>query len=107
VVRDDDFAHGVLQSRVFAVWWQHVGPSQTRLGTLQSFPFPWPPATPLGRLTAAQEERRHDLARAARSGNPEGIDAAAASAYGWPAHLPEPELLSRLLEINHHRQEGV
>ncbi|WP_162910652.1 class I SAM-dependent DNA methyltransferase [Hymenobacter oligotrophus] len=31
------------------------------------------------------------------------LDAAVAEAYGWPAHLPEAELLQRLVHLNHQR----
>ena len=31
------------------------------------------------------------------------IDVAVADAYGWPADLPEPEILTRLVQLNHER----
>ena len=31
------------------------------------------------------------------------LDEAVAAAYGWPAHLPEAELLQRLVQLNHAR----
>lgn len=31
------------------------------------------------------------------------IDAAVADAYGWPHDLPEPEILNRLVRLNHER----
>ncbi len=45
-------------------------------------------------------------------GTPEGtwldalhrdLDAAVAAAYGWPADLPDDEVLARLLALNHER----
>jgi hypothetical protein len=45
-------------------------------------------------------------------GTPEGtwldhlhqaLDEAVAAAYGWPADLPEDDILARLLELNHTR----
>ncbi len=34
------------------------------------------------------------------------LDAAAAAAYGWPADLPDAEVLARLLALNHERSKG-
>ena len=48
-------------------------------------------------------------------GTPEGVwldnlhrdlDAAVAAAYGWPADLPDDDILARLLELNHARSAG-
>ena len=103
IARDEDFIHGVLQSEVFARWWS-VG--RTRIGPVQrvaSFPFPWPPATALSALTAAQEEQRHAIARAARSGNAEALNAVVLPAYGWPADLSEKELWDKLTALNLRR----
>ena len=33
----------------------------------ETFPFPWPPATPLGKLTRVQDEQRTAIAQAARA----------------------------------------
>jgi hypothetical protein len=33
------------------------------------------------------------------------LDAAVAEAYGWPADLPEADLLTRLVQLNHTRQQ--
>ena len=50
-----------------------------------------------------------------RRGTPEGtwldnlhraLDAAVAAAYGWPADLPDDDILSRLLELNRARAAG-
>lgn len=100
VARDDDFTHGVLQSSAFAAW-QTAHRGKLEPATIvESFPFPWPPGTALSALSAAQEEKRHALARAARSGDPEAIDRAVADAYGWPADLDAPTLVARLAALH-------
>jgi hypothetical protein len=103
VARDDDFTHGVLQSRAFALWHQaygdHLGPVQT----VEAFPFPWPPATALSALTKTREEQRHAIARAARSGNTDQLDAAVFAAYGWPTDLSDADLLGKLAALNRAR----
>jgi len=103
VARDDDFTHGILQSRAFSLWWRRVHSRRTPTLALKSFPFPWPPATGLSALTAAQEEHRHAIARAARGTDPDQLNAAVAAAYGWPADLADDDLLTRLLELNRAR----
>ena len=103
VARDDDFTHGILQSTLFAAW-HHA--HRTRLGPVQiveSFPFPWPPATALGSLTIAQEEQRHAVARAARGGDQERLNAAVLAAYGWPLYLNDAALLEKLTDLNRQR----
>jgi len=82
-VRDDDFGAGVLASSAFELWLARC--AGDLLGALQSFPFPWPPATPLSSLTRAQEDHYFAVARAARAEDPEAIDRAVAQAYGWDA----------------------
>jgi hypothetical protein len=103
VARDDDFTHGVLQSRPCARWWAAFHSRRTPTLALESFPFPWPPATGLGALTAAQEEQRHAVARAARGADAGPLDAAVAAAYGWPAGLADDDLLERLGGLNRAR----
>jgi hypothetical protein len=103
VARDDDFTHGVLAARPFALWWRQHHSRRTPTLALQSFPFPWPPATGLGALTAAQEEQRHAIARAVRGTDPAALNAAVAAAYGWPADLADDELLARLGDLNRTR----
>ena len=68
-----------------------------------AFPFPWPPATLLSSLTRTQEEQRLALARAARGADHEQLNSAAAAAYGWPADLPDHELLALLSALNRSR----
>jgi hypothetical protein len=103
VARDDDFIYGTLRSRLFVLWF-HA--HQTRLSAAQiieSFRFPWPPATGLSALTAAQEEHRHAIARAARAGSPEQLNSAVLAAYGWPMKIADKEQLENLIELNHRR----
>lgn len=103
VAHDDDFTHGMLQSTLFAAW-HHA--HRTRLSPMyivESFPFPWPLATPLSALTAVQEEQRHAVARAARIGDMEQLNAAVLAAYGWPSDLDGPTLLGKLTELNRAR----
>lgn len=98
--RDDDFSAGVLASRAFSLWCERDG---DLLGALRSFPFPWPPAAPLSALSRAQEEQRFALSRAARSEDPDAIDAALAAAYGWPTDLDDADLLARLAALHAKR----
>lgn len=102
VARDDDFTHGVLASPVFALWWSKHRPHP--VPSVASFPFPWPPGTPLSALSKMQEEHRHALARAARSGNVEQLDSAVSAAYAWPTDLDDHARLDRLLAL--HRQRA-
>jgi len=106
VARDDDFVHAVLQSRFFTAWWHaHLLPHTPELAVL-SFPFPWPPGTPLGSLTGIQQDLRYEAARAARNGDAGQIDSAVATAYGRPRDLEASELLARLNEL-HRRRTGL
>lgn len=99
VARNDDYMHGVLSARPFFVWWRrHREPDGVR--AVASYPFPWPPATELNALKAAQEEHRHAIARAARSGNREAIDDAVAAAYDWAGGLTDDEVVGKLVELN-------
>ncbi|HWA26446.1 MAG TPA: hypothetical protein VG734_12370 [Lacunisphaera sp.] len=103
VARDEDFIHGVLGSGLFSVWWRA---GRTRIGPVQrveSFPFPWPPATPLSALTSNQEEQRHAIARAVRAGEVERLNDVVLAAYGWTSGLTDRELLKKLTELNRAR----
>ena len=104
VARDDDFTHGLLAARPFALWWDPFHARRAPAFAFESFPFPWPLATELNALSAAQEEQRHAVARAARSGNTEQLNGAIALAYGWPADLTDGELLARLVALNDQRR---
>lgn len=103
VARDDDFAHGLLASRPFALWWRRFHSRRTPTLAVSTFPFPWSPRLGLSALTAAQEEHRHAIARAARGGGATAVDEAVAAAYGWPADLDDAELLARLGGLNRER----
>jgi hypothetical protein len=103
VTRDDDFTHGVLQAQPFALWWRRFHSRRTPTLAVNSYPFPWPPTTPLGALDKAQEEQRHAVARAARGTDAGQLNSAVSAAYGWPADLTDDELLVRLLELNRQR----
>ena len=138
--RDDDWFFGVLHSRFHQVWALRMGtqledrPRYTPTTCFETFPFPWPPATPLGKLTRTQEDQRTAIAQAARAldaqrnewlgdrSDPQrtltalynarpawlinahaALDDVVAAAYGWPADLPDDEILSRLLALNRER----
>lgn len=103
VARNDDFMHGLLAARPFALWWRQVHSRRTPTLAVDSFPFPWSPQITLSALTAVQEEHRHAVAIAARSEDAEAINRTAAAAYGWPAELPDADLLLRLHELNRER----
>ena len=70
-----------------------------------SYPFPWPPGTGLSALTAAQEEHRHAVAKAARGADAATLNAAVAAAYGWPDDLDDDTLLTRLGDLNRARAD--
>jgi hypothetical protein len=141
--RDDDWFFGVLHSRFHQIWALCLGTQlrekesgfrYTPTTCFETFPFPWPPATPLGKLTRAQDDQRTAIAQAARAldvvradwlgdrsdptrtltalyNSPPGwlqrahasLDEAVATAYGWPADLPEDEIITRLLALNQQR----
>jgi phage/plasmid primase-like uncharacterized protein len=103
VAREDDFTHGILSSVAFAVWHaaHHTTTPLDRL--VESFPFPWAPATGLNALTAAQEETRHAVARAIRAGNIEQLNEAVARAYGWATGLAVNELLENVTALHRSR----
>jgi hypothetical protein len=74
--RDDDWCFGVLHSRLHHVWALRVGPQfrekesgfrSTPAACFETFPFPWPPATPLGKLTRSQEDHRTTIGEIARA----------------------------------------
>jgi hypothetical protein len=103
VARDDDFTQGLLRSRLFLLWWRRHAAIISPESIVASFPFPWPPATLLSALTRTQEEQRLTLARAARGDDREQLNVTAAVAYGWPADLPDDELLTQLAALNRQR----
>lgn len=101
VARDDDFTHGVLSSQTFSLWWRQFR-SQPVLA-VESFPFPWPPATPLSGLSKTQEEQRHAIVRTIRAGDADALNTAVLTAYGWPADLDDAPLLEKLVALNRDR----
>ena len=141
--RDDDFFLGMLHSCFHELWSRRVGTQlrekesgfrYTPSTCFETFPFPWAPTTPLGKLTRAQEEQRTAIAQAARTldgqrrewlgdqSDPKrtltalynarpawltnahaALDEAVAAAYGWPADLPDDEVITRLLALNQVR----
>jgi hypothetical protein len=103
VARDDDFTHGVLQSRLFVVWWAAHRPRNALALVVNSFPFPWAPATALSQLTGLQQDLRFEISRQARSGESDNIDSPVATAYGWSASLDDAELLARLTALHARR----
>lgn len=103
VARDDDFTHGILSARPFALWWRQIHSRRTPTLAIKTYPFPWSPDKGLSELTSAQEEQRHAIARAARSGNGDALEDAVTAAYGWPGGLPDDELLRRLAALNQAR----
>jgi hypothetical protein len=106
VARDDDFTQGVLQSRVFAAWWQAGGRSENRVQVVESFPFPWPSRTPYGALTGAQQTLRFEAARAARNGDTAQLDAIVINAYGFQPSLEGDELILALRRLQLRRTEA-
>ncbi|HTT57603.1 MAG TPA: hypothetical protein VMF63_10870 [Opitutaceae bacterium] len=63
---DDDWFLGVLHSRAHGVWTRAAG-RYTPAACFDTFPFPWPPTTPLSKLTRVQDEQRTAIAFAART----------------------------------------
>lgn len=103
LARDDDFTHGLMQSREFSLWWQEVISLQSPTLVFESFPFPWPLRTPLGALTALQQELRYEVTRAVRTENADALTRAVSTAYGWPTSLDDAELLGRLQALHQKR----
>jgi hypothetical protein len=74
--RDDDYFLGVLHSRCHEVWTRWVagqdqdpkaGFRYAAATCFETFPFPWPPAKPLGKLTRVQEDQRTTIGQIARA----------------------------------------
>lgn len=103
IARDDDFTHGILAARPFALWWRQFHSRRTPTLALTGYPFPWAPGTGLNALTSVQEEQRHAVAQAARKGDNESLNVAVAAAYGWSAELDDDAVLTRLGDLNRAR----
>ncbi len=75
IAREDDYAFGVLHSRVHELWalrtgtWLGVGndPRYTPTTTFETFPFPWSLDTPDKALTAQQRGHRDAIGAAGRA----------------------------------------
>ena len=71
IARDDDYAFGVLHSRVHELWSLRMGtsledrPRYTPTTTFETFPFPWPLNTPDEALTPPQQAHRDAIGAAA------------------------------------------
>lgn len=103
VAREDDFIHGILSSAAFTAWYAAHRRALAADRTVESFPFPWPPATTLNALTSVQEESRHAIARATRAANIDQLNEAVARAYGWPTELDVTELLKKVQALHRSR----
>ncbi|PKN78753.1 MAG: class I SAM-dependent DNA methyltransferase [Chloroflexi bacterium HGW-Chloroflexi-9] len=73
VAREDDYAFGVLHSRVHERWSLRTGtsledrPRYTPTTTFETFPFPWPLNTPDAALTPEQAAHRDAIGAAAKA----------------------------------------
>jgi len=103
IARDDDFTHGLLQSHCFELWWRTHVSTLSPPDIVTAFPFPWSPGTLLSSLSRVQEENRHAIARAARSGSRDHLDSAVAAVYNWSNDLADEEVIASLVELNHQR----
>ena len=136
--RDDDYFFGVLHSRIHEVWARAMGTQlreaesgirYTPTTCFETFPFPEPDdaqraaiAEAAKTLNELREQRLKGDSKATLTNlynqrpawlaNAHAdLDAAVAAAYGWPATLPDAEILERLLTLNSQRtprqaQEG-
>lgn len=72
IARDDDYAFGVLHSRLHEIWSLRLGtsledrPRYTPTTTFETFPFPWPLDTPNEALTPDQRRHCDAIGEAAR-----------------------------------------
>jgi len=75
IAREDDYAFGVLHSRVHELWSLRMGarmgvgndPRYTPTSTFETFPFPWPLDTPDEALSDEQRAHRDAIGEAARA----------------------------------------
>jgi hypothetical protein len=103
VARDDDFSHGVLQSRIFQSWWGTVAPAAGAAAAIDSFPFPWPVRSAYGTLTGIQQDLRFEVARAIRNSDRDRLDSMVATTYGFPPQIDDADLLLRLQRLHRKR----
>ena len=127
--REDDYFIGILESRFHKVWAAAMGTQLREKESAQTyiisecfekFPFPTPTESQRDAVATAARtlnEQRRNVCRpngvyrksmtALYNENPPWLqtahaelDAAVAHAYGWPANLPDDELLRRLVRLN-------
>ena len=127
IARDDDYTFGVLHSRFHEVWALAMGtqlesrPRYTPTTCFETFPFPEPDDAQRAAIAGAaktlnelREQRLKGDAKATLTSlynqRPAwlanahaALDASVAAAYGWPANLPDAEILERLLALNLER----
>ena len=125
IARDDDFAFGVLHSRVHELWARATGTQlreaesgfrYSHTATFETFPFPEPTGEQREAIALAAAElnwlRGNDSRTLTNLYNARPtwldmahakLDAAVADAYGWPADLADAEILERLLALNLER----
>ena len=127
--REDDYFLGILESCFHKVWAAAIGTQLREKESAQTYiisecfeKFPFPTPTESQRQAVATAARTLDRQRrnvcrpngvyrrsmtALYNENPPwlqtahaDLDAAAADAYGWPANLPDDEILRRLVRLN-------
>ncbi len=138
IAREDAYVFGVLHSRVHELWslrlcsWLGMGndPRYTPTTTFETFPFPWPLASPDAVMNDMQQAiamaadsldaaRRAWLASASErprtltslyNARPAwlvaahaALDQAVLAAYGWAEDLTDDQVLARLLALNRER----
>ena len=131
VAMDDDYTFGVLHSRVHENWALTMGtqlesrPRYTPTTCFETFPFPHPTSEQREAIANAAREL-NQLRENWRDADPKrtltglynsnptwlsnahaNLDNAVATAYGWPAELPDHQILENLLALNlrRHAQE--
>lgn len=131
IARDDDYTFGVLHSRIHELWALTMGtqletrPRYSHTATFETFPFPHPTSEQRDAIATAAHEldqlrenwRAADPKRTLTdlyNSNPTwlqnahaNLNNAVADAYGWPADLPNHQILESLLALNlrRHAQE--
>ncbi len=113
IARDDDYAFGVLHSRVHELWSLRMGtsledrPRYTPTTTFETFPFPWPLNTPDEALTPKQRRHRDAIGGAARE-----LDEKRRLWLNPPEWVrEEPDVIlslpPRLLPVNEHAEQQL
>ena len=137
IAREDDYTLGVLHSRAHELWSLRLGtrlgfgndPRYTPTSTFETFPFPWPLATPDAALDERQRAHQRAIAAAAEAldmargewlaaasartltalynARPAwlasahaALDRAVLAAYGWEPAISDEALLAGLLALN-------